>query len=174
MYNPRARVEKRKIVAGMKDLRPVALTSCVMNFRKGIVYSHTCRKSIVLYSGVGGITLTYMLVRQKRWLLTFSGRSAGLNLHRLFSGGNTVERFENYKYLGVLFDSALSWMQNTNAVLKKAQTRLFCLRKLKSFDVKKDLLQLFYSSVLSSVLTFGLLACGGNACKRDKEKCWTR
>ena len=29
----------------------------------------------------------YMLIRQKRRLLTFGGRSAGLNLHRLFSGG---------------------------------------------------------------------------------------
>ena len=28
---------------------------------------------------------------------------------------------------------------------------------------------MFYSSVLSSVLTFGLLAWGGNACKQDKE-----
>ena len=51
--------------------------------------------------------------------------------------GDPVERVETYKYLGVLFDSALSWKQNRNAVLKKAHTRLFCLRKLKSFDVKK-------------------------------------
>ena len=28
---------------------------------------------------------------------------------------------------------------------------------------------MFYSSVLSSILTFGLLAWGGNVCKRDKE-----
>ena len=34
---------------------------------------------------------------------------------------------------------------------------------------KKNPLQVFYSSVLSSVLTFGLLAWGGNTCKRDKE-----
>ena len=35
--------------------------------------------------------------------------------------------------------------------------------------MKQKLFQLLYSSVLSSVLTFGLLAWGGNACKRDKE-----
>ena len=57
----------------------------------------TDRKSIVLYSGVERITLTYMLVRQKRWLLTFGARSAGLNLHRLFSGGGEIaERVETY------------------------------------------------------------------------------
>ena len=59
-----------------------------------------------------------------------------------------------------------SWKQNTNAVLKRANTRL---RKLRSCNVRQELLQMFYSSVLSSVLTFGLLSWGGNISRRDVE-----
>ena len=83
--------------------------------------------------------------------------------------GNAIERVKTFKYLGVLFDDRLSWKQNTNVVLTKANTRLFCLRKLKSFNVRQELLQMFYSSVVSSVLTFGLLSWGGNICRRDRE-----
>ena len=83
--------------------------------------------------------------------------------------GNAIERVETFKYLGVLFDDRLSWKQNTNVVLKKANTRLFCLRKLKSFNIRQELLQMFYSSVVSSVLTSGLLSWGGNICRRDRE-----
>ena len=46
-----------------------------------------------------------------------------------------VERMETYKYLGVGFDKVLSWKENTNAIIKKAHTRLYCLKKLRSFDI---------------------------------------
>ena len=83
--------------------------------------------------------------------------------------GDTVERVETYKYLGVLFDSALSWKQNTNAVLRKVHTWSLLFSEIEIFQCEQKLLQMFYSSVLSSILTFGLLAWGGNACKWDEE-----
>ena len=43
--------------------------------------------------------------------------------------GEAVERVVTYKYLGVVFDSKLSWKGNTNSVLKKVNTRMYCLRK---------------------------------------------
>ena len=43
----------------------------------------------------------------------------------------------------------------------------FCLRKLNSLAVDQQVLQLFYSSALSSVLAFGLSSWGGNIRKRD-------
>ena len=81
--------------------------------------------------------------------------------------GEAIGRVAVYKYLGVYFDYKLSWKQNTDAVLKQVHTRLFCLRKLKSFHLRHELLQIFYSSSLSSVLTFGLSSWGGNICKHD-------
>ncbi len=83
--------------------------------------------------------------------------------------GEPIETVSTYKYLGVLFDNRLDWKQNTDALLKKAGTRLFCLRRLRSFDVNQQLLQMFYSTVLSSVLTFGLSSWGGNISRRDRE-----
>ena len=74
---------------------------------------------------------------------------------------DAIEWVETYKYLGVTIDSRLSWKQNiTDEMLKKVNTRLFCLRKLNSFAVDQQVLQLFYSSALSSVLAFGLSSWG--------------
>ena len=41
--------------------------------------------------------------------------------------GEAVERVEIYKYLGVVFDGKLNWKENINPVLKKVNTRLYCL-----------------------------------------------
>ena len=49
-----------------------------------------------------------------------------------------------------------------NALLTKVHTRLFSLPKLKSFNVKHQLLLLFCSSVLSGLPTFGRSFWGGN------------
>ena len=51
-----------------------------------------------------------------------------------------VERVSTYKYLGVVFDSSLNWKENTNTIIKKAHSCLHCLRKLRSFDVRPDIL----------------------------------
>ena len=44
-----------------------------------------------------------------------------------------VERVETYKYLDVVFDSKLNWKENINSALKEVNTRMYCLRKLRSF-----------------------------------------
>ncbi len=84
--------------------------------------------------------------------------------------GTAVERVETYKYLGVFLDKKLRWRENTDAILKKAHTRLYCLRKLRSFNVSPQLLQTFYSSIISSVLTYGLTCWGGNMTKQDRNR----
>ena len=55
-------------------------------------------------------------------------------------------------------------------IIKKTHSRLYCLRKLRSFNVSTELLQVFYTSTVSSVLTFGLACLGGNAAKQDKDR----
>ena len=82
----------------------------------------------------------------------------------------TVQQVTSYKYLGVKIDNKLSWNENSMAVLKKTNGRMYCLRKLKSFNVCNQMLQMFYTSVVCSVLTFAAVCWGGNLCKTDKEK----
>ena len=44
--------------------------------------------------------------------------------------GEAVERVDTYKYLGVVFDSKLNWKENINSMLKKVNSRVYCMRKL--------------------------------------------
>ena len=81
-----------------------------------------------------------------------------------------VERVENYKYLGIVLDEKLSWSANLDYIIKKTHSRMYCLRKLRSFNVSRDILQMFYSSVVSSIMIFGLTCWGGNVAKRDRDK----
>lgn len=84
--------------------------------------------------------------------------------------GSEVERVHKFKYLGVVFDDILSWNQNTDTIMNKINSRLYCLRKLSSFNVSKHILQMFYSSVINSVMTFGLTSWGGNLSKNDSGR----
>ena len=54
--------------------------------------------------------------------------------------GEAVERVDTYKYLGVVYGSKLNWKENINSVLKKVNSRMYCLRKLRSFGVNSDML----------------------------------
>ena len=80
-----------------------------------------------------------------------------------------VDRVEIFKYLGIVLDNKLTWKQNTDSIVKKTKPRLYCLRKLRTFNVHNTLLQLFYTSVVSSTLTFGLACWGGKLLKHDKN-----
>ena len=71
--------------------------------------------------------------------------------------GEAVERVATYKYLGVVFDSKLNWKENINSVLKKVNSSMYCMRKLRSYGVNSDMLVTFYNSV----------CWGGNISKLD-------
>ena len=61
-----------------------------------------------------------------------------------------VVKSKNYKgafVWGITFTDKLSWKCHIDVVVKKAHSRLYCLRKLRSFDVHKEISQ---SSVLYS------------------------
>ena len=58
--------------------------------------------------------------------------------------GKAVKRVDTCKYLGVVFDSKLNWKENINSVLKKVNSRMYCMRKLRSFGVNSDMLVIFF------------------------------
>ena len=72
-----------------------------------------------------------------------------------------------YKYLGVVFDSKLNWKENINSVLKKVNSRMYCMRKLSTFGVNVGMLLTFYNAVIYSVIMFGSVCWGGNISKLE-------
>ena len=64
----------------------------------------------------------------------------------LMINGQTVETVSTFKYLGTVVDENLTFTDNVDHIYKKA--RLFLLRKLRSFNVSTEVLQLVYRSLI--------------------------
>nr|AAA83744.1 orf2 [Batrachocottus baicalensis] len=61
--------------------------------------------------------------------------------------GLDIEMVTSYKYLGVHLNNKLDWSDHAHALYKKGQSRLFLLRRLRSFGVQGALLKTFFDSV---------------------------
>lgn len=81
-----------------------------------------------------------------------------------------VEIVNEYKYLGITIDNKLKGSVHVSTVFKKANQRLYFLRKLKSLNIDNRILNLFYRSVIESVLSFCIIAWYGNLDNCNKKK----
>ena len=72
-------------------------------------------------------------------------------------GDTCVNVVRSYKYLGMVIDDRLSWYENSDLLYKKGRKRLYFLRKLNSFHIDNELLSLFYSAMVQSVICYGLV-----------------
>ena len=75
--------------------------------------------------------------------------------------GVSVDIVEDYKYLGVHIDNKLDWAKNTTALYRKGQSRLYLLRRLRSFNICQKMLRIFYQSVVASAILYAV-ACWGS------------
>ena len=78
----------------------------------------------------------------------------------LWIRGEEVEEVEKYKYLRVVIDNRLDWKSNTEAVYKKGMSRLYFLRKLRSF----------YQSVVASAIFFAVMCWGSSIRASDTNR----
>jgi len=99
--------------------------------------------------------------------MVFDFRKKKDTVHPVIIKGETIEIVTEYKYLGVKLDNKLTWSNHIDAVYKKTQSRLFFLRKLRSFNVCNKMLYMFYQSMVCSVMVFASVCWGGNASARD-------
>ena len=88
----------------------------------------------------------------------------------VFIKGSEIERVRTYKYLGFTMDNTLTWHDHITIIVKKMNTRMYCLRKLNTFNVKNQILVMFYKSVLSSIWRSCLVCWGGNITEYDRRK----
>jgi len=84
--------------------------------------------------------------------------------------GTEVDIVEEKKYLGVHIDNKMDWTINTEALYKKGQSRLYFLQRLKSFNVCKTMLQMFYHSVVASVIFYAVVCWGSRVKAADVNR----
>ena len=51
-----------------------------------------------------------------------------------------VERVSTYKYLGSALDKKLAWTAHVDSIIKRLNSRMFCLRKLGGLGASRDIL----------------------------------
>ena len=64
-----------------------------------------------------------------------------------------------------MLNNHFSWSNNTDYIMSKLNSRLYCLRKLKKFNVNICILVLFYQMVIKSVSTYCCVCWGENITK---------
>ncbi|TWW63624.1 hypothetical protein D4764_03G0006320 [Takifugu flavidus] len=84
--------------------------------------------------------------------------------------GTDVDVVESYKYLGVHLNNNLDWSHNTDALVKKGNSRLFLLRRVRSFGVQGPLLRTFYDSVVGSAIFYGIVCWSSSITDRDRKR----
>ncbi|KAI3351544.1 hypothetical protein L3Q82_020227 [Scortum barcoo] len=109
-------------------------------------------------------------VSSKTKELVVDFRKQRTHLNSVAIRGTEVDIVDSYKYLGVHLDNKLDWTINTDAIYKKGQSCLFFLRRLRSFNVCRTMLQMFYHSVVSSVIFYAVVCWGSRLKTADTNR----
>ena len=81
-----------------------------------------------------------------------------------------VEIVDKYKYLGLIIDDKLNWRDNCKILLGRLNQRLYFLRRLRTFNFSPYSLKMFYSSIIESIICFGISCWGCAICIEDRNK----
>ncbi|KAK2905568.1 hypothetical protein Q8A73_009511 [Channa argus] len=87
---------------------------------------------------------------------------------QLFIRELEVEKVRSFKYLGVHITEDFTWTPNVTQLVKKAQQRLYFLRRLRKFGISPKILSNFYSCVIKSVLTNCITVWYGSTTAMDQ------
>ena len=68
--------------------------------------------------------------------------------------GEQINQVCSYTYLRVVIDHLLSWKDQIESVCKKTKQRIYFLRRLRSFGASRQILLMFFTSVIMSVLQY--------------------
>lgn len=88
----------------------------------------------------------------------------------LVINGQRVEIVEKFKFLGTFITKTLSWDCTIVDNLKRAQQRIYFLRRLKSFGVSKPILISFYRATIESILSKSITIWYNGATKQLLKK----
>lgn len=143
-----------------------AIVGCISDGReaeyRGVV------NGFVAWCGLNHLQLN---TDKTKGLMVVDFRRRGAPLSPVSILGVDVQFTREYKYLGVYLDSKLDWSRNAEALYKKGQSRLYCLRRLCSLNVCSGMLQIFYQPVVASAIFFAAVCWGSRAKAADAS--WT-
>src|SRR4029434_507697 len=83
---------------------------------------------------------------------------------------STVLDVESFRFLGSTISRNLKWEPNINTIIKKAQQRMYFLRLLRKYNLPQELLIMFYTAVIESVLCTSITVWFGSATKQDRNR----
>ena len=101
--------------------------------------------------------------------LIFDFRHCNISHVPLFIDNSIVDIFDNFKYLGITFDCKLKWSNHFTLIVSKCKQRLFFLRLLNSFGVKNDILHVFYTSMIESIICYNISLWWSSMNENDKK-----
>ena len=84
--------------------------------------------------------------------------------------GEPIETVDTFKFLGTIISKDLSWHDNVDSIVKRAQQRLYFLRQLKKFGLGQVILVQFYRAVIESTLTFSICVWYGSTSQQLRNK----
>ena len=83
--------------------------------------------------------------------------------------GTVVERVNTYKYLGLVVDNKLSFIQHVESQIKKANRRIYCIRAMRKLSVDPNIIVTFYNACIPPLLMYAGTAYFGMLTKRLKH-----
>ena len=96
-------------------------------------------------------------------------RQSSVDHSPLLIGDQVVERVTEYKYLGTILDNKFTFAANINCVYKKVCSRIYFIRQLRKLKVDGKILDLFYTSTVSSVISFSISCWFGNSSQESQR-----
>ncbi|KAK0154258.1 putative RNA-directed DNA polymerase from transposon BS [Merluccius polli] len=82
--------------------------------------------------------------------------------------GAQVERVEHFRYFGITISQDLTWSHHLSSIVKKANQRLYHLRRLRDFKLPLRVLRNFYTHIVESILCGSITTWMGNTTRRDQ------
>ena len=77
---------------------------------------------------------------------------------------------ESTRFLGTIISRDLKWELNINALIKKAQMRMYFLRQLRKFRLSQSMMVKFYTAIIESILTLSITVWFPTAMVKDNTR----
>ncbi|KAI3360596.1 hypothetical protein L3Q82_002463 [Scortum barcoo] len=146
-----------------------AIVGCIRDDRE-----EEYRRLVGDFASLHGATLTTYSstpLRRRSWFIDF-GRSRPRPRPVLLEGAEVEELLDSYRYLGLWLDNKLDYGTTAHQPPVWEDTKQDVLPKetVRSFNICSKLLQMFYQSVVASVLFYTVVCWGGSISKKDTSR----